>query len=201
MPNIHFVCGSGRCGTVSTTSLLKKQPNTTAAHESFLLPAIPNSQLFDKYTNSLNTINNVTNHFEIAFYLLYYTPFLIERFPTAKIACLHRDREETCQSFVNKSTNRHYWSVRKIWGSHQYVADSTWDRCFPNYELPKLDSIYKYLDDYYHRAEVLSKCFPLKIFEMDSVLNSESGQREFLEFFDIPNYQVNLRIQLNKGPK
>lgn len=194
MCNINFICGTGRCGTVSVTKLLNNQVNISAAHESYLLPAIPD---YIKFNHYINTLVGLTNHFEVAFYFLYYIPYIYKMFPNIKIACLKRDREETYHSFVTKLGKNHHWSNKKDWGNSTYDINSKWDVCFPNYELPREDAIYKYYDDYYNRIDILSKYYPIKTFDMHSVLNTESGQVELFEYFNIIDYNINLNINLN----
>lgn len=194
MNSINFICGTGRCGTVSVTNLLNSQPNTTSTYESYLLPAIPDLDKFNKYITGLSGLNN---HIEVAFYFLYYIPYIFEKNPNVKIACFKRDREETYYSFVTKIGKFHHWSNLKKWGNVEYTSNPLWDVCFPNYELPRKESIYKYYDDYYDRISILSNYYPIKIFDMNETLNTESGQIQLFEYFNIKDYKVILNINLN----
>ena len=204
-----FGLGTGRCGTVSLTSLFNCQDNVSAAHESVLCPWLFHDQSFQKnliQMKNRSSSNNIVA--EVGFYLLPYVERMIELFPVTKFICLKRDKEETIISYMRKTIRRNHWTNTSMkselggWQSH-----GIWDNCYPIYNLPKREAIGQYWEDYYQISYNLEKKYPnnFKVYNMLDILQNRDIQLKMLSFIGILKPRSVIGIKLNsikdRGPQ
>jgi len=230
--------GSGRSGTASLASLIDQQPgglcfhemnpsgtvfsgnpqsslNTVAEFQAILAGGARNHLSIDYSRpasvatfHKLQQMPSVRLLGDIGFYYLNYVEDILERAPQCKFVCLRRDREETVQSWLKKSTIRRWrslWLADKLkswltrapfytefnhWQAHdgsKWMQDEVWDSCFPDIQAAtKEDAIRQYWDDYYREAERLQQVKPesFRIFDIAD-LSHETGQQKILEFIGL----------------
>jgi len=126
----------------------------------------------------------------VASFYLPYAEEAISAGPDLRIICLRRPREEVVASFCRwldtvapLPTNHWARQPRPAW-----YHDPIWTRIYPQYETQdRAEAIRRYWDEYYQRAESLARKYPeqIRVFEMDRVLNHESGQRELWAFIGV----------------
>lgn len=201
--------GTGRCGTSSFARFLDKQSGINAAHEFVYLPWDVNIRQF--HHNLLHLLmekggisaREIVRHIgfgtaisepntivaDIAWYWLNYIDFLHEFFPDFKAICLKRNRAETVESWMYKSTPiSNYWTREdsQHWDNRWLFRGSM--EFFPQYDLPKEEAIGRYWDDYYSKSKKLSVKYPENIIfsEFPQFLNDETEQKRILSFIGLP---------------
>lgn len=202
--------GTGRCGTVTFTKLINMQDSFRATHETF--HGVASWRFSDLYFDKLE--NYIVKGFsDVSLYNLPYVDNLIKFFPTLKFVCLKRDKDETVQSYINKTSEnskgnaRNHWTNRASihWEGYDWRIDPVWDKCYPKFSLPKIDAIRSYWDLYYEKSEFLEKKYPnsFKVFDMNYVLNQREGQSELLSFMGINEVDKKflLKEKMNIGQK
>lgn len=205
MNRMIFGLGTGRCGTDSLTALLNEQPATCARHESIVSPWVPDA---NKMKSMLDIMHKYPEEVaaEIAFYYLPYVPFLMGTYPDTKFICLKRDKEATIASYDRQTSfnpknglaERNHWTARNSnhW-SDKWRLDPIWDPCYPKYDLPRLESIAQYWEDYYIQAEKYVEKYPSNfiIIKMEKILNNGGIQYEVLKFlgYEQPNIVVGIK--------
>lgn len=112
---------------------------------------------------------------DIAFYYLTYVEQILAEYPQVRFICLKRDRTETVESWMHKSTierwrsrrwadrlaawltRQHYFDAHNYWMEHdgtQWLPDPVWDKCFPKFPGPtRREAIEQYWDYYYAEIE------------------------------------------------
>ena len=235
--------GTGRSGTASLTSLIDRQHGGMCFHEMNPACAVfsgnPQAQLnavsefrqillggdrrklaIDYSRPSsvasyerLQALPEVRLIGDIAFYYLNYVGDILELVPECLFVCLRRDRKQTVQSWLKKSTIGRWpslwwgdritsWLTRmplhteyNFWQEHDgtvWKKDPVWDSCFPKFEAPsKQAAIEMYWDSYYMEAERLQRLYPdsFRIFDT-SRMSSTEGQQEILAFIGIPEAEM-----------
>lgn len=204
-----FGLGTGRCGTLSLSTVLDAQYQTNVTHEyGFRLPWNTNNYYL---TITLDTIfKQHMGRFvgDVAFWYLPYTERILELFPDAKFICLKRDRQDTIDSQIRcgktlgtnhfvDATSKHYDHERWPLGN---IESRMYRSSFPQYDLPWKEALIKYHDDYYDRAEYFERIYPknFKIFDMHATLNTEEGQKEMLQFSGVESEFILLGIRIYK---
>lgn len=193
MSRLVIGLGSGRCGTVSLSALLRLQGETFVSHENCPVPwefdehvwewMMTNKLLSNRHPYDTEVIGDV------GYYWINYIERLLELKPEAKFICLKRDREETIDSYMVKSS-----------GLNVHPTDD-WYRMFPRYDAYPRDAVGLLWDDYYKIAESWQDEYPGKfiIMGVEEALNDERGQEKLLQFagFHSPRVQLNIRLNAN----
>lgn len=146
---------------------------------------------------------------DVAFYYLGYIRLIAAASHRARFVCLKRDRESNIRSWMRKAaivrwpskivadrlsaaiTRTHYYRSRNHWmehdGSH-WEKDPVWDKCFPKFGAPNLQTaIGMYWDYYYAEAERLECELPGRFLMVATEeLGDAAVQRRMLEFCGIP---------------
>ena len=154
--NLHMIdkqliigLGTGRCGTMSLSKLLTKQPHFHVTHEhGEILPWLITPERFDV---KLQAMYNRHAHFvgDVASYYLPYTDYIIDKtLGNVKFIILKRDVEEVCDSFMRKTPGRNHWQT----GPGRRCR---WDQAFPKFEEAhdKREAIRSYYNQYYELCE------------------------------------------------
>ncbi len=235
--------GTGRSGTASLTSLIDRQHGGMCFHEMNPACAVfagnPQPQLnaaiefrrillggdrrlltvdYSRPSSvasyeRLQAMPDVRLIGDIAFYYLNYVGDILEAVPDCLFVCLRRDRAQTVQSWLKKSSISRWpsllwgdrirsWLTRmplykeyNFWQEHDgtvWKKDPVWDSCFPKFEAPsKQAAIEMYWDYYYLEAERLQNLYPdsFRIFDTNEMSTTE-GQRAILAFLGIPEAEM-----------
>jgi len=191
-----FGLGTGRCGTLSLAHLLSRQKETYVTHElsGKDLSWTVDADLFKKYYNTIEGFEHSVVG-DVSFVLLPYVPLIMQKCPTTKFVVLRRDREETIQSYVEKTAHK----GTDIW--HTSSTANSWAKCYPSFEgTTKEENIGLYYDKYYADVESYMKRFPESFFLLDTYgLNDESKLMEMLTFCGYSNPSP-IKMHRNKGP-
>lgn len=231
--------GSGRSGTASLTSLIDRQVGGICFHEMNPACAVfsgnpqPHLNAVREFQailrggdrrlltldysrpvsvatyERLQTLPEVRVIGDIAYYYLNYVSDLAAAEPRCVFVCLRRDREQTIQSWLNKSAINRWpslwwgdriksWLTRtpfhtgyNYWQEHDgtvWRKDPVWDSCFPKFEAPSKEAaIGMYWDYYYLEAERLQQTHPgrFRIFDV-AELSTAEGQQQILSFIGVP---------------
>jgi hypothetical protein len=199
--------GSGRCGTASLAKLLNAQTDALCFHEMnpscvrFTGTPRPILNTIDEFQeiidggdpsaltvdlarpvaantyDQLCRMDRVQTIGDIAFYYLSYVEAIATRNANVRFVCLKRDKEETVESWMKK-TSIHRWHSKKVadrlaawitrgayhqginpWMEHDgtiWMQDLVWDKCFPKFSASsKREAVSKYWDFYYGEADRL----------------------------------------------
>jgi len=199
-PQMIFGMGTGRCGTVSLTTLLNKQPGVSSTHEGQFCPW--EHDLVSFYQSVLKEIflGKKARVAPVAFYWIKYLGDIFRDVRDPKVICLKRRREEVIKSFAGMYQDRNKWSNPdgdKFDGRNPGISPLS--AMWPKYNLPKEEAIGKYWDEYYAIAEKWVKMFPERIIIVDtySMFNDEKYQRAALKFVGIKRPVIDLNIKKN----
>lgn len=157
--------GTGRCGTLSLTYLLNRQPECSVSHEMRPLPVWDGEDtnvILDKF-KSIMTYAEEPICGDIAFYHLNYLETIFQWYDNVKVIVLQRDKEETIRSFIAKMKEwpgilpvNHFSSLNR-----SRYAYTPFDNCFPKYAMESSkECIAQYYDDYYLKAKQLQNKYP-----------------------------------------
>ena len=194
-----FGLGTGRCGTESLTALLNSQPELLVTHERLPAPWVSDKKFLAKLIKYLQAYQAEIVG-DVAFYHLNYVPLILDIDNRTKFICLKRNKKETVDSYDRQTSfnpknglgERNHWTDRnsKFWIPNKWRLDGVWDKCYPKFDLDRLDAIAEYWELYYEIANYFEKRFPenFRIFMMQELLNEEEMQREMFEFLEIKNY-------------
>jgi len=231
--------GSGRSGTASLAKLLNAQRDSLCFHEMnpaavrfsgtlrpFLNAIDEFQQILDGGNPAMLTVDlsrgvaaraydqlcrmpRVRMIGDIAFYYLSYVERLAHHNGNIRFVCLRRDRDQTIQSWMRKSsverwrskriadrlssliTREQYHESRNFWVEHdgtRWQKDPVWDKCFPKFAAKtKYEAIGMYWDYYYEQVELLKR----RVGEVFRVVDTErldrpEFQTELLEYCGIP---------------
>lgn len=194
--------GTGRCGTLSLTSVLNQQPNTKVTHEQ--PPLLPwdspvRTSLIHERIRRMRSSRQERMIGDVASFYLPYVPDIVASEPDVRIVCLKRPREEVVQSFCQWLDKVHplptnHWARRPTEDWHH---EPVWTRIFPKYDsIDRETGIRRYWNEYYATAEELVRQWPgnIRIFEMRESLNTARGLSELLSFVGIPSDQQVLAL-------
>ena len=183
--------GSGRCGTLSLAKLLNLQEGSSVTHEFCPLPWEFDEEIWTVMMGRLFSGKHPYNTEiigDVGFYWINYIERLLDLQSTTKFICLKRDREETMDSYMVKSS-----------GLNVHPTDN-WFRLFPRYNLPAREAVGAMWDDYYKIAETIARKYPDKfmLIDMNDSLNNEQKQRTMMKFagFDTPHIQLNIKLNV-----
>lgn len=243
--------GSGRTGTASLAKLIDSQNNALCFHElnpagavfegnpqplrntirefSAILGGGEKHLLALDYTRppsvrtyeKLKAMARVDILGDIAFYYLTYVEDLLGITRDIRFVCIKRDKAETVESWLEKSSIRRWkslWMADRIksaivrvpfhkshnyWQNHdgsEWAHDPVWDKTFPKFEAAsKREAIEKYWDFYYDRAAELAARHPsnFRIFDIGD-MSTRDGQRRILEFIGIAADEMVLRDKFHE---
>jgi hypothetical protein len=137
---LHIVLGidSGRCGTLSLTQLLDKQPNASVTHEHRpLLPwnVVDVERVVSERVARLCEAGTLVS--DVASFYLPYIETFIALAPEIRVVCLQRDRDSVVKGFSRWSDTAHsaptdHWSLEPAAGLYH---DPVWSTIFPKYEF------------------------------------------------------------------
>ena len=186
-----FGLGSGRCGTHSLSELLNKQKNFYISHELGDKPVL--TWRFDKECIDFYLDEIISRNYDfvgdVAFYLINYIDYIIDKYPDSKFICLKRDKLNTVASYDKKTFGRNHWQSH----SGDRYSLCPWDRCYPKYnkDINKEEAIALYYDDYYNIVRSLIDKYPnnLSMFDMED-LNNKDGIFSILSFVGIPPMEM-----------
>ena len=184
MNKIIIGLGTGRCGTNTFMRLLRDN-GINATHEDYYLSWDFNKHEFQYAVNSLKKRNGKVS--DTAFYWINYVSPFLNIFPQTKFVCLKRNKEKVVASFNHRTPNYNWWTdpQSKYWDNKWIYSNRI--RMMPKYDLPKIEALGKYYDDYYLMAEKYENKYPdnFKIYNTDDVLNNEDCQKEMFDFVGI----------------
>ena len=213
MKQMIFGLGTGRCGTVSLKELLGLQNGFTATHEAVISPWHFSKEHIDTTIMGMQNRPVGSTACDVSFWHLHYVLYILNKYPNSKFVCLRRDKETTVTSYMKKTgpnalaklKARNHWTARDsiYWDSNLWRLDPVYDDCYPKYNLPKVDAIAQYWDDYYNLAGDYHLAFKdnFILFNTEEVLNNEEVQSRLLAFLDIPTATrvINTTINANQG--
>lgn len=193
MKKIIFGIGSGRCGTTSLSALLNAQKDSSISHEmggKILLPWEFDEKALEKYLDKLLSRKEGIIG-DVSFYLIKYIPKIIEIIPNCTIVVLKRNKQETVNSMMRKTTGLEHWkSNPKI--------KSRYDKCFPKFDSchDKKKRIGLYYDHYYDLANSIKH---EKICYLPTEkLNDKNVMKNIMSFCGIENSVFHAR-HLNRS--
>jgi hypothetical protein len=150
---------------------------------------------------------------DIAYYYLSYVDDLIGAVPECVFICIKRDKSQTVNSWLKKSsikrwpslwladrlksalTRTPFYTEYNYWQEHdgsRWKKDPVWDSCFPKFQASsKEEAIGMYWDFYYLEAERLQMKYPdqFRVFDVQDLSHSE-GQRRILSFIGISEIRM-----------
>lgn len=248
--------GSGRSGTASLASLIDRQQGGLCFHEMnpsgavftgnpqaqintvtelrAILSGGERARLSIDYSRpasvatyaKLQTMQQPMLLGDIGFYYLTYVEDILALQPECKFVCIRRDKEQTIQSWLQKSKVKRWhslWLADRLkafvtraafqteynyWQEHDgsvWMPDPVWDSCFPKFEAAsKQEAIGKYWDYYYKEATRLANAHPgsFQVFDI-SDLSCVEGHRSILSFIGLsPDRMVcGGEVHLHKSKK
>src|SRR5699024_1258842 len=187
MKKLIFGLGTGRCGTVSLSTLLNQQKGANITHE--FKPVLPwefsQHHIDEKLENNVNRKEKYVG--DVAFYYLPYVNYIISKYTNVNFICLKRDKKQVIDSYLRKTKGRNHWinHYGALWRS-----DPVWDKCYPNYKtFSKRKGIGKYWNYYYRQIRSLRKNHPdnVIITDMNKSLNTREGVLKLLNFAGFKN--------------
>ena len=186
MTRIIIGLGTGRCGTVSLKTLLALQQDTTATHETMLLPHKLNERKLQAYLRKLYTRKSRISA-DVALWNLPYVTSILAEYHSAKFICLKRDKDLTIKSFMRKTPKRNHWTRY----DSEFWSDEKWPRekkcpyspCYPRFDADKEKAIGLYWDYYDIVSRTYQESFPdnFRIFPVED-LNTRDGCEKILSF-------------------
>jgi len=185
MKRLVFGIGTGRCGTYSLAKLLDAQAGVKCLHEyNFCSWEYREEDCLRNLDYLLSQPEDVVG--DVGFYYLNYVEHIIKLHPNSKFVALWRPKEEVVRSWNVHSGGMNHWTDS---GSDFFRGwkESNNSKYFPKYDLPKLDAIAQYHDDYYSEVKILIAEYPshIRMWHMDSVLNEREGRKELFSFLGI----------------
>lgn len=243
--------GSGRTGTASLSRLFNSQRDAVCFHElnptgcvfegnpqpilntiaefGRIVAGGPKNRLAIDYSREasvktyeeLQQRDQVRLMGDIAYYYLKYVDDVLAQDPQVKFVCIKRDRTETVDSWLEKSSIHRWTSLmiadrlksmivrvpyhqsKNFWQEHdgsEYQRDAVWDKTFPKFEADtKREAIEKYWDYYYAEADRLQARHPgnFRIFDI-SEMSHPDGQRRILGFVGVPADEMVVRDEFHE---
>lgn len=231
--------GTGRSGTASLAKLLNAQRDAVCFHEMnpscvrFFGTPRPVLNTIDEFQaildggdpgaltvdlgrgvaaeayDRLRVMPRVRLIGDIAFYYLSYVEQIIARNANVRFIGLWRDREQTVESWMQKSmierwrskrladrlaawiTREPYHESRNFWMEHdgtEWRPDPIWDKCFPKFPGPtKREAIGQYWDYYWETMHALIAKHPDVMRKVPTkTLNDRATQEDLLRWLGVP---------------
>jgi len=182
--------GTGRCGTMSLAKLVNNCENCNVSQEyppneldgpnckDKILPWAFNKQKAQLKLKDLLWLNGQLVG-DVAFYYLNYIDFFISKLPNLKVINIYRNKDEVCESYMNKTTYSNHWSGQG--------NCAVWDKAYPKIDVEnKYNAIGKYWEIYKQKTIDLIDKYPGRIVAVDvSYLNKFEMQECIFEFLEI----------------
>jgi len=189
---MQFIFGlaTGRSGTGTLAELLDKQKGIYAKHEGQYCPWEKDIIAFYQSICDLMKYANEKRIATVAFYWRNYLSEIFRDFNDPKVIVLKRERQKVIDSFGSMYRNKNHWSNPEWEGFDGNNPGITpLNAMWPKYDLPKLEAIGAYWDEYYNDGLIdywLDK-FPQNIMLMRSeeLWKSEDAQRTIFDFLEI----------------
>jgi hypothetical protein len=201
--NIIFGLGSGRCGTNSLAKLLNNQPQTQVGNETIISEYYPPNK--NKLLKLFKIMKGYKKEFvgEVAHWYLNYVPMILDINTNTKFICLKRNKLDTVNSYVRKVTNingvANHWTIRssKHWQLDYYK--NSYSIGHPEYDLPMIEALNKYWDEYYEKADYYENCYRdnFRIVIMEHIFSNKDTQTDILKFLGYKKYNIILGIKEN----
>jgi len=195
--------GTGRCGSTTLTRLLSLQPGAYISHEHApLLPWKPCPQRYHFHRERFIALLKMRQYAgDVAHWWLPYLESIFQDFPDTRVICLKRDQQETVRSFElikgEGLAGVNHWSAHdgKQW------RRNLWDQCYPDYDVKSRKlALMLYWDEYYAIVPEMQKERPGQIRVFDPIqMDSESGQKEILDFCGFQDPVTSTELRLNRG--
>lgn len=205
--------GTGRSGSASLTRLLRKQKDSSFAHE------YPPRMGWDKQPQRLDThfrrfnILRRYNAFvgDVSHWWLPHVEEVLELHEDVRFVAMQRNKEKTIESFLSIKWFKGVDAPGAVnhWVDHDgtFFKENAWDDAYPKYDVSDLPTaLGMYWEDYYGTCEELQKKYPdtFRIFRTEE-LGDRKYQSRILQFcgFDggvtIPNLQLNKSGSIDDG--
>lgn len=197
-PVIGF--GTGRCGTMSLAKIINACRNTNVRHEHHTFRV-------DWYDPKLRKIRRMIRSFksngkrgilagDIALYWLPHVEYIRKQLKDIKLICMHRNKKETVQSFLNKSNVADRLRPNKKTGQRIILGDNM---------FPTLDGydIKQSLSFYWEMYEKWSRSIK-DIYHMDVYqLNDKKVLISLFDYLEIPEKDrvFPSKTRYNEGPQ
>jgi hypothetical protein len=202
--------GTGRCGTLSLSTIMNAQFSSCFTHESYIkLPWKPIYEYLKLNISMIMTNSTSSVVGDVAPWYLNYTDMILNWVPTAKFVCLKRNREDVVKSLVYVSDqlkSNHFVSKDSQWFDHnKWTLDTEESRvfrhCFPKYDVPLDMAVGMYWDEYNKRAEMYQDKYPdnFRIFDTNLTLNDQDAQLDMLQWAGFSSTFVLLHLKIFKA--
>lgn len=194
-------CGSGRCGTMSLSSLLTRQPDAEVTHERFghrVRWGAPWATWALKLWKFCRQEDGIRG--DVAFYWLPQIEWFLEQGRETEVSVrvigLKRDREETIRSYERKVGDQDHWRYHAGEGDYRHTE---WSKCHPIFEADSREAaIGQYWDYYYQRLESLEGSHSEVRIWRTEALNDPERLSEILEFVGVSDPAVKTGIRRNQ---
>ena len=191
-PSLVIGLGTGRCGTVSLSSLLNAQRGAFVTHEGYganggqrLLHWDGNTGAALAWVDELRARPGLQLVGDVAYYFLPYVEAILLAHPDARFVVLRRDQTETVNSYLRKTRGQNHWMLHD---GIEWEVNPKWDPTYPKYETAtKREALGLYWDEYYAQAESLAAAYPESVHLFETrALNTLEGRHAILSFLGIP---------------
>ena len=191
-----FGIGTGRCGSVSLSTLLDRQASSNVSHEKWLMPWECDYQLLNEHLSNITTgAGNSVVVGDVGSYYLPYVQEIIEQFPNTKFVCMKRDIRLCIDIMMVKHGRLNMFQDDDSPPNSWRPMNPT----FPN-SFTKRQAAAAYYDMYYKTAAELQSLYPdnLAIFDTEC-LNTEAGVASILKFCGYADPDIIVGLKANQG--
>lgn len=170
--------GTGRCGTVTLSTVLSGCKGCNVKHEFFeggkTLPWEYSQNCMMQKCVAIGMLEGSLVG-DVASYYLNYVEHIPKSLSPLKVVHIYRNKNAMVKSFMAKTKGRNNWGTNA----------GLWNHCFPTYDLPKQQAIEKYYDEYMEKVEELKS--KLDVFEICVTdINHREKRDELFDFLEIP---------------
>lgn len=189
--------GTGRCGTVTLSTLLSSQlgcSNSSFTHESPpILPWNTNARMVQQHITELLQRRRCDGGVvgDVALFYLMSARLILETYPDTRIIVLQRDRSAVVQSYARRHKTCNLWADCPHTACTQTELD--WLPAFPKFPClassPISDGVSLYYDAYANEVARLALEYPLnvRVFESPAIFHNETTQFEMLHWAGFPS--------------
>ncbi len=204
---LTFGCTLSNKASKKLYSLLNSQNNSVYANNFKLIPytdlsdnnyrnrqAVEDAINFNVRNISMTQDNQHKYVGDVGFFYLPYYNNLLVVHHTFKMIYITDDYDNIKKDWLELSKEYNFWTDHnsKYWNGDK--PHPKFDNLFPKYDLPKrqaLEAYHKFYDD---KAQEFKKLFPNHIIIADkSILDTEEGQRQILEFIGYKQEEMIIR--------
>jgi hypothetical protein len=198
--------GAGRCGSTSLAAIVATVKNSCCTHEN--RPMIHWQPLEEQVSFHLRRFALLLRYFPLVFdaahWWLNVADRVLDRFPTAKLIGLVRDREACARSFFAVKQQYNHWSEpRGPW------QPNPWDPAYPSYALPetvtgdpdaaKRALILAYVTDYEAGLDALVRERPESCLQLRTeALSDVATQRALFRHLGVTGAFTDIRLNANR---